>query len=247
MKCGSENKDVEINSDRSFNGLYRSLHLKDIIGKTFTHFVFFSWQSCNNLGIFGPWNPGRTERSRLGLHLRRHQLTRLEVPCGSDHWGRAGCSTQHTSLKSWNGIWHSGGTNWSQWSASSSLDLQSVQSTNQQSDRCQKHSDHPYLCKESFSRTDAPDTTCSRQTTRRCSWTETQSQRLCSPQNHEGPTPRCCTSDTLYGRCRGRAGARWCLPAAAHPGRWHIHLCPSSGRPLEDKCTARAWEGLPFR
>lgn len=48
------------------------------------------------------------------------------------------------------------------------------------------------------------------------------------------------TSDTLYGRCRGRAGARWCLPAAARPGRWHIHLCPSSGRPLEDKRTARA-------
>lgn len=44
-------------------------------------------------------------------------------------------------------------------------------------------------------------------------------------------SPRTIRQCSLYGRCRGRAGGRWCPPAPAPPGRSHILLHPWSGRP----------------
>lgn len=60
------------------------------------------------------------------------------------------------------------------------------------------------LCKESFNRMDALDKIYSLRTIRRC---------------------------IPCGKCRGRAGGRWCPPVSAPPGRWHTRPHPSSGRP----------------
>lgn len=165
---------------------------------------------------------------------------------------------KHKSLKSWNEIWHTGGMNWSQWLVSSCLlDLQLVHRSlkHTQSDNCEKQSltrkvtDHLYLCKESFSLTDALDMTCSLQTSCQCSWEDSAYEVMSNAELTQVFSIKIKVKQriTLYGKCRGRAGERWCLLAAARPGRSHIHPRPSSGRPLEDTRTSQVLKQLQFR
>lgn len=52
-----------------------------------------------------------------------------------------------------------------------------------------------------------------------------------------------CVLVTLYGRCRGRAAWRWCLPAPARPNRWNIPQSLWTGCPLRKMIWTEAdWE-----
>ena len=52
-----------------------------------------------------------------------------------------------------------------------------------------------------------------------------------------------CVLVTLYGRCRGRAAWRWCLPAPARLNRWHIPQSLWTGCPLRKTIqTETKWE-----